>query len=389
MTATQAPTPGPLSAQQEEAIAFNLCSLHGFDPAFVATQRDFAFAVIKEYERARLSLAPTAPVEASGSEELWSVGSWLSAALDDPKVCDAMKSDIRDWFDNGGHLRPQPSGFLATLTDEQRGEALAYTGDDTHPQMSGETQEEIEAVLDRLNNENVRYMARVGGLSPWIETFKSDLRTLLSDRPLALGGQQGEACRGCGHVGPVPKDRIACCPDGKRYDTTPVRAEAPSDDLRTACQAVLDDYQTSDAHHPDHVLIRRTDFERIKALVEAPVIARAEAQDEGAAGEPVAWRIRRNKGDAGFGRPQVFTTDEATDGDLWQWRRNGYDVQPLYAHPSPTPAADDDRVREGFETAKDAFEAILNPGFTVEAIREIAATTLAALKSTAAKEGGE
>jgi len=27
------------------------------------------------------------------------VGSWLSAALDDPKVCKEMKQDIRDAFD--------------------------------------------------------------------------------------------------------------------------------------------------------------------------------------------------------------------------------------------------------------------------------------------------
>ncbi len=26
------------------------------------------------------------------------IGSWLSAALDDPKVCDEMKRDIRRWF---------------------------------------------------------------------------------------------------------------------------------------------------------------------------------------------------------------------------------------------------------------------------------------------------
>ena len=175
--------------------------------------------------------------------------------------------------------------------------------------------------------------------------------------------------------------------------TTPARAEAPSDDLRTACQAVLDDYQTSDTHHPDHVLIRRTDFDRIKALVEAPVVARAEAQDEGAAGEPVAWRIRRNKGGAGFGRPQVFTTDEATDGDLWQWRRNGYDVQPLYAHPSPTPAADADRVRS---VACLTRYSPLSTGNNKAMMQEDEAglyvlrkQALAALKSTAAKEGGK
>jgi hypothetical protein len=34
-----------------------------------------------------------------------------------------------------------------------------------------------------------------------------------------------------------------------------------------------------------------------------------------------------------FGRPQVFLTDEASDGDLKQWRLNGYEVTPLYASP--------------------------------------------------------
>ena len=27
------------------------------------------------------------------------IGMWLSAALDDPKVCKKMKDDIRDWMD--------------------------------------------------------------------------------------------------------------------------------------------------------------------------------------------------------------------------------------------------------------------------------------------------
>ena len=29
------------------------------------------------------------------------LGTWMSAALDDPKVCDAMKADIREWFSSG------------------------------------------------------------------------------------------------------------------------------------------------------------------------------------------------------------------------------------------------------------------------------------------------
>lgn len=32
------------------------------------------------------------------------LGAWMSAALDDPSVCDAMKADIREWFSAGEPL---------------------------------------------------------------------------------------------------------------------------------------------------------------------------------------------------------------------------------------------------------------------------------------------
>lgn len=48
--------------------------------------------------------APPAP-SAEGGGELWEIGSWLSAALDDPKVCDEMKAAITSWFEGGGYLR--------------------------------------------------------------------------------------------------------------------------------------------------------------------------------------------------------------------------------------------------------------------------------------------
>ena len=35
-------------------------------------------------------------------ETHWAVGAWLSAALDDPNVCEEMKADIGEWFDRGG-----------------------------------------------------------------------------------------------------------------------------------------------------------------------------------------------------------------------------------------------------------------------------------------------
>lgn len=39
----------------------------------------------------------------------------------------------------------------------------------------------------------------------------------------------------------------------------------PDHALREACQRMVDDYQTSDAHHPDHVLIRKADHDAILA----------------------------------------------------------------------------------------------------------------------------
>lgn len=46
-----------------------------------------------------------APVSAHEGVGVWAVGSWLSAALDDPSVCEEMKADIREWFDGGGSVR--------------------------------------------------------------------------------------------------------------------------------------------------------------------------------------------------------------------------------------------------------------------------------------------
>ena len=37
--------------------------------------------------------------------------------------------------------------------------------------------------------------------------------------------------------------------------------------LLPAAKAIFADYQTSDNHHPDHVLIRRADFEALRAAI--------------------------------------------------------------------------------------------------------------------------
>jgi len=56
----------------------------------------------------------------TNDDELWPVGSWLSAALEDPKVCAEMKRDINAWFEGGGHVRRTPApegGVVAHSTD--------------------------------------------------------------------------------------------------------------------------------------------------------------------------------------------------------------------------------------------------------------------------------
>lgn len=51
--------------------------------------------------------------------DMWPVGSWLSAALDDPSVCEEMKADIREWFEGGGSVRvAKPHADLHPATDD-------------------------------------------------------------------------------------------------------------------------------------------------------------------------------------------------------------------------------------------------------------------------------
>lgn len=74
--------------------------------------------------------------------------------------------------------------------------------------------------------------------------------------------------------------------------------------------------------------------------------ARAEAQDEGAAGEASAYRVRMISNDPA--EWVLMHPEKALD----FLSRKGWESQPLYAHPSPTPAADEDRVREVVEALR-------------------------------------
>lgn len=238
---TQAPTPGTLSSD--------------------------ASRIYRETSDASGRLAPTAPVEASGSER------WT-----EDMERERREADYERGFRDGQNNRPQPSGFIATLTDDQRAEILEYTGDDTHPQPSGETREAVARIVaDHV----------AGGFDA------------------ALQDKQEW------------KDR-----SGLGYDCEPSDVNGPfKDDYLDAADAIL------------------------AALSTTP--ARAEAQDEGAAGE-IEFPYQRTfnaiadavsftwAGDSG--KPSTFNISVEA---FQRSYNNGRD-----AHPSPTPAADAERVGE-------------------------------------------
>ena len=56
------------------------------------------------------------------------LGKWLSAAIDDPSVCEDMKADIREWFSAGEPFEPFVSRMLACDSDGPR---MAETNEDS------------------------------------------------------------------------------------------------------------------------------------------------------------------------------------------------------------------------------------------------------------------
>ena len=130
---------------------------------------------------------------------------------------------------------------------------------------------------------------------------------------------------------------------------------------------------------------------RAKAIL---AVIRAEAQDEGAAGEPVAWAKAVAELEIAEDAYRKVMDGSLTGIPLARYaalQKAVFGVASVWsAHPSPTPAADDDSVR----IAVEAINAEINAPLTgpthgawdrgrISGLKE----ALAALKSTAAKEG--
>ncbi|MDX2334575.1 hypothetical protein [Brevundimonas vesicularis] len=401
---TQAPTPGPLSAQQEEAIAFNLCSLHGFDPAFVTTQRDFAFAVIREYERARPSLAPAAPVEASGSERaavLKGVGKvngdgWKDTTTKGevvfvwnaekpspyapgqyPRVGNDGWSASTSQYDFApataddvpailaalarAHPSPTPAAPVEASGPEREREhgpmcwgktsvsdemMYCYCGSpDARPQPSGETREAVLKGVGKVNGDGWKDTTTEGEI---VFVWNAEKPTPYAAGQYPRIGNEGWSA------------------STSQYDFTPATAkDVPTilAHLSARPLALGGQHSTATDFPPDDVL----------ACMDDTTPARAEAQDEGAAGEQTdnAFKIASDLHAAYeqliYGLPKYLDAENLTDEE--NMIREAYITLDVTAHrlaavsdthPSPTPAADADRVR----IAVEALEVKINAPLT-------------------------
>lgn len=151
------------------------------EPALTAEE---AQTVAREALAQQTALRPQPSGETREVDDLindeWSalVGDGPDAFANPASVChDEFRTAIRGVL---SALRPQPSGFLATLTDEQRTSALARTGDDTHPQPSGETRLWIKHDhLRRISDPQ----DPMDGCMVWSEQLHADFVQLTSLHP--------------------------------------------------------------------------------------------------------------------------------------------------------------------------------------------------------------
>ena len=289
------------------------------------------------YDIIAFRLAPTAPVEASGSER-------------DEKLRRAYE---------------ESAPFLEIIPDSTvEGCHRTDAHNPSRPQPSGETQERARSVerikgwLDR-NPE--------GGAEP---IHPDDLRALIRPTPVASGGQHSGATD-------FPPENVLACAD----DTTPARAEAQDEGAAGKIKPC------PFCGGPGKMIETMGDW-----------AGKGKGVDGGYYGPSgrriVCAALYEDPIRPCPGRASPETETEAIS--AWNSR----------AHPSPTPAADADRVREAIAdvishesdwrtalTAMDAAEETPEdgsgkPGYWLHQIK-VLDRILAALKSTAAKEGGE
>ncbi len=113
----------------------------------------------KERQTDPSSVAMTSVTPAEGAEDvprkgyLPRIGSWLSAALDDPNVCADMKADILAWFD-ADMPAPDLAASLAEARSALHEARMQAIADDARVEMVCEDLAKETAVVQRLLAEN-------------------------------------------------------------------------------------------------------------------------------------------------------------------------------------------------------------------------------------------
>lgn len=88
-----------------ESIAFNLCSLHDFDPAFVQQNEKFALATIMEYLRAQPTAAPVREEGGAVPDSAWVKFANDFNAMTDEQIEDVSRDEqakleeAEDWLE--------------------------------------------------------------------------------------------------------------------------------------------------------------------------------------------------------------------------------------------------------------------------------------------------
>jgi len=359
MTATQAPTPGPLTAEDWASLA-DLHTLKGWlhgvsltpDWNDVVADGGVTVAMVVQQEAGQMAsrvgrvidnfrLAPTAPVEASGSER--------------EAVAQALGSQR-------GHPDPWPTDFydadaalkaLTALRPQPSGETREVSGHDAHTFLI----EFANAITGATLEQRIDHL----------QAFSARLNALLSARPLALGGQHS-----CGEG-----KRVRHKKRGTEYTIIGVgRAQGELSDEDPVVLYRGDADGGLWVRHQAEFSDGRFEY------ITTP--ARAEAQDEGAAGEAVEdkpW-------------PDTPLANALHDHFVWTYGLNQEEasesagdildiIDKHTAPPSPTPAADADRVLQDLAdrvTAEVKRGADGSPVQALGALSNIEGLVLAALQ---------
>ena len=292
------------------------------------------------------SLAPTAPVEASGSErEMVAAAAWNAARA----------IGLADGEDDAGPWPPTAGQFGWQEDDSEACRNVELAKADAaiaalRPQPSGETREiSVDDLANEIRLVDGNHDLGAGALAEALMPF-------LSARPLALGGQHSSATD-------FPPDDVLACVEGQHSsgETIEQRFPALNDHLiRMASSGSTGSLTEWGAF-----------FECLRAALSIAPVAET-------AGEAVAWQYRHPDGQWGdMGASRISVGAPAVNAP------SNFECRALYTPPVP-----DDKLRipaKWFEVAEYATErglAVHESNIRMEEFRRVVSPeALAALKS--------